>query len=43
MTDQKLEINITEVATRFQGDQIGRIFAYWAIFYFGQILVKISD
>jgi hypothetical protein len=22
---------------RYQGDRIGRIFAYWAIFFFGQI------
>jgi hypothetical protein len=31
-----------ETCCHLQGDQIGRIFAYWAVIYFGQFLENSS-
>jgi hypothetical protein len=36
----EMAVHTTKQSPDTQGDQIGRIFAHWAIIYFGQFLEK---
>jgi hypothetical protein len=38
-----LDIAAIESYERYQGDQVGRIFANWVIFYFGYFFEKFSS
>jgi hypothetical protein len=42
-TDDNLRPHEKMLRAATQGDQIGRIFAYWAIVYFGQFFPKITE
>jgi hypothetical protein len=40
---EKSSKQVTLIGTNRQGDQIGRIFAYWEIENFGQLFSKITE
>jgi hypothetical protein len=40
LTKEVDRVQCNQIPTHNQGDQIGRIFAYWAIVYFGAVFLK---